>query len=987
MNIHLQTISSFFFGRYRIFKIILLLVVCFPGNSSYTQTFLPFTLKPAEPSYLNITTKEGLPSSETYDIHQDRNGYIWIATDRGVVRYDGYRYKLFTKQEGLPDNVIFNIYEDYKGRVWFVGYNTFLSYYENGKMVKYRYNNRIEQIKGALIITFRTFYVDKEDNVYYAMSSLGGYKISAKGKVTSLNRGRGEAFVIKTGGHWLPVIDPGGRTGIPSPVRLFSGGKSKLVNSIHISKRTGITEYGNRAFVQMQDFIYDANTFEEHYKSPGIIGMDLLENELFIGRFRKGVRREVFSRDGKRVIGVSELLADYSVSSVMKDSEGGYWFTTLEAGVFYTPSLHVKSFTEKQGLLTYGCSLAGNGKDVYLAHFEGCTKLTAPYTRTSFFFNNIPSIQSFRDKILLGAGTARFKKTNDPAVTMVSYFFDYYERGDHLTASMSRICKIFPNERFDTIYSYFGVESMKFKRQNYFHTVVETPSGRVFAGNQNGIFEIRDQLAHSSHLKDSLFKERAIDMEYHAQLGSVVGTRGKGIYCFNDENTITLVLDEKNGLLSNQVNCLYVDKHGLLYAGTNRGLSIFSFEKGKVKKRWNLTTSQGLCSNEINSVYRQKNELWVATTHGVSIVDMTVLSPANRGTVHFAFLELDGKLTEKIPREAVSPYISTITIGFRTDNFRGMGKHRFRYRLRDDAAWQTSVNPEIRLNEPRSGDYVISVQFLDDSEQWSETKKLLHFTIDKPFYAEWYFIALLFLLTIGIFLWIFKVILRRVKARHHYQTTINQLKQKALSAQMNPHFIFNSMNSIQSFLMYEENEKAERYLLKFSSLIRKTLANSRENYIALEEELTILQNYLELEQMRFRDKFRFTITIHLKPEQLNYYLPPMLIQPYIENAVLHGVSGMDKDGIIMVTFSAPEEKQLKVIIDDNGVGRLKSGLKNNSKHRSFGTAITEERLTVFRDQLGSAFKVEISDKIEDGISAGTRIELTIPLITEYEGEY
>jgi LytS/YehU family sensor histidine kinase len=294
--------------------------------------------------------------------------------------------------------------------------------------------------------------------------------------------------------------------------------------------------------------------------------------------------------------------------------------------------------------------------------------------------------------------------------------------------------------------------------------------------------------------------------------------------------------------------------------------------------------------------------------------------------------------------------------------------------------------PEIRLNNPTSGNYTIEVAYQNEDGVWIRPVKLATFVVAGPFWTKWYFVLTTIVAFAGGVYVLFRIRIRQISQRHYLRGMVNKLEQKALSAQMNPHFIFNSLNSIQSFLIYEENAKAEKYLLKFSSLIRQTLANSREHYIRLEEELTILRNYLELEQMRFRDKFSFVIKCELSQAELEYFLPPMLIQPYIENAVVHGVAAMEKHGEITVTFSLLAGNQLRVEIDDNGVGRKASGHQRKHNHRSFGTTITQERLSIFQEQLGGEFNVSITDKVVDEEAAGTRVELMIPLLEDYAPE-
>ena len=209
---------------------------------------------------------------------------------------------------------------------------------------------------------------------------------------------------------------------------------------------------------------------------------------------------------------------------------------------------------------------------------------------------------------------------------------------------------------------------------------------------------------------------------------------------------------------------------------------------------------------------------------------------------------------------------------------------------------------------------------------------------------------------------------------------INQLEQKALQAQMNPHFIFNALNSIQSFLVYEENAKAEKYLLKFAQLIRQTLNNSREPYISIESEIEILEKYLDLERMRFKNKFKYSIINELKNNDLRLKIPNMLIQPFVENAVIHGFSTLDSGGEITIVLKSADGNQILCIVEDNGVGRKKAMQQSSKKHVSFGTTITEERLKAFETKHGIHLKIETIDIENPDGSTGTRVMINLPVI-------
>ena len=212
------------------------------------------------------------------------------------------------------------------------------------------------------------------------------------------------------------------------------------------------------------------------------------------------------------------------------------------------------------------------------------------------------------------------------------------------------------------------------------------------------------------------------------------------------------------------------------------------------------------------------------------------------------------------------------------------------------------------------------------------------------------------------------------------------LEQKALFAQMNPHFIFNTLNSIKSFLIYNENDKAEYFLSKFSKLLRQTLHVSRNNSIAIQKEVNLLEKYLELEQMRFSNKFQWTIFHNLSEDELDLKIPNMLIQPSLENSIKHGFIEKRFDYKIQMNISLIGNDILICEIIDNGIGRKasferKAVYSRKNEHKSYGEKITKERLKTYNKFQKNKFGTVILDEYDEyGNSCGTKSILTIPII-------
>lgn len=221
--------------------------------------------------------------------------------------------------------------------------------------------------------------------------------------------------------------------------------------------------------------------------------------------------------------------------------------------------------------------------------------------------------------------------------------------------------------------------------------------------------------------------------------------------------------------------------------------------------------------------------------------------------------------------------------------------------------------------------------------------------------------------------------LKKEKEKSEIEKARIQIEQRLLHSQMNPHFIFNSLNSINSFISENNTKEAQTYLSKFAKLMRLILENSRKTTVALYDEIQTLQINLELEQLRFDGRFKFIIDIDKNIDPEDIYIPPLLIQPFIENAIKHGIKGKISKGLITLKIIA-DGNILKCIVEDNGVGRdITMKNKKSTEHASLGTQVTMERLEILRQQKNQQVGVEIIDLLDkNGIGIGTKIILNIP---------
>lgn len=946
--------------------------------SSSQKCFSQF--RPPQPKFYNYTVEDGLPGSETYFVHQDKKGYIWICTDRGVSRFDGYKFENFTTANGMTDNVVFKIFEDYKGRIWFVTYNSQLCYYEDGRIFPYKYNNKIGDIQAIITnSSLKTLSVDEKDNVYISIALNGLWIVDKNGNVQKRENRKG-IWVGKYGPNlmWSYVRQTQGVD--TSQFYFYNDGKTirKQRGNYHNHSRISLTISDKQDYLLLDTNLYELKTGRRISSVNDAVDIYSIGKMLWVGTLKNGA---VCIPDLSKPWRKAHYLNGLSISSVMQDNEGGWWFSSLEKGVFYSPCLSIRSYTTQQGLLDDEIvSLAGIKDNIYIGFLLGrWQNLKYPeYQKTTKHPYN--SIFGCSDNKFYLSNVASYPIVNGKQGDVIynSWVNDYYSKGNSVIFGLQTVHRLYDNGFDEILYNHNKDHSKE--GNNIFRAVMLDMNNVVWGGTLSGLIYIKDNHMSREGLDDPLFKVRVSDLASHPKWKNIAATRGAGIYFF-DKTKILSRITTLNGLLSDLVNVLFIDKQGGIWVGTNKGLNhITKNSKGKLNIT-SFTVFHGLCSNEISSVYVYNDMVYVGTKGGLSVIDIKAFRRNKQiAKVYVNSFETGNKRLDPNMMHTLSHKESYIKLTLGNSNYRLLGTGSYQYRFNKSSEWITTDVSEITLINPLPGDYDLEIRYKNEDGVMSYSYSACKFTIEEAFYNRWYFFVALAIFIALIAWWIFRFRIRQLKQRHLINNKINQLEQKALQAQMNPHFIFNALNSIQSFLVYEENDKAEKYLLKFAQLIRQTLNNSREPYITVESEIEILEKYLDLERMRFKNKFKYKIINNLLSSDLSLRIPNMLIQPFVENAVIHGFSTLDSGGEITVTLESVDGTQILCTIEDNGIGRKRAMQQSSKTHVSFGTTITEERLKAFETKHGMRFRIETIDiELGDG-NTGTKVMINLPVI-------
>lgn len=448
---------------------------------------------------------------------------------------------------------------------------------------------------------------------------------------------------------------------------------------------------------------------------------------------------------------------------------------------------------------------------------------------------------------------------------------------------------------------------------------------------------------------------------------------------------------ENSGLPSDYCSNVFTDKKGFIWIGTSYGLVQFDPIKKEIVTV--MGQQQGFKDNYFAVTTNFFNHQILVNHYGqLSVLDLnTYLFNTLQPKVYLTAVKvLDRFLTTKDLQNGtirLKHNENFITLDWSSDVYNNANQNRFAYKLSNiNKDWVYSDKNSAAFSNLDYGDYVFEVKSANNNGIWSEVTQFeIH--IATPFWKTWWFYGLLVLLTGGILYAFYHFKMEQVKKEErlqsHYAQQIAEIEMKALRAQMNPHFIFNSLNSIQKYILKNDSFAASQYLTKFSKLIRLILDHSNQNYILLSSEVDLLKLYIEIEALRFDNQFEYQINLDDALHAETIQIPSMIIQPYIENAIWHGLLHKETKGKLMLDIVKYDENNIKVLVTDDGIGREKAQeLKSKQvlKKKSYGLQITEDRISILNKTQSNKTTLKIHDlKDELGYALGTQVALIIPI--------
>jgi ligand-binding sensor domain-containing protein len=939
-------------------------------------------------SYTQYDVKDGLAGSVVYCAAEDKEGFLWFGTENGLSRYDGTHFRNFTTSDGLPDNEILKLFVDSRNRIWVIPFRNSICYYQNGELHTQENDTVLRRLSISSEIT--SISEDKPGNIIMTEAS-GLHIISPDMRIKTIRELDGLLTMIPIGGglngdgmfNFFIQVPTGAfrHYVVDGDLVLFTGTRSFVGSSVNVTRLSPQLD-----IFQHRDSLYVQAAAEKRFALTlpyDLNALSIIDDSLLIMNTTNGSRMYDLRTRKER----AHFLTGQSINSVIRDSEGDLWFLCAGAGVFRIGSLGFRRIRfGQQNNLSVTC-IQKVGGSLYIGTERSSLWRTdlslqrVDRQEINWHANKVGHVQSIlpldSGGLLLGTDGGLFRVTHQQG-ELLDYFsvkslISYEEI--ILVSMMAKVEVLhYPDlQKPDVIW--FGRSTCSFRQDSIFYIGTINglyrliPGGKfLFLGNISPILKSRISTIAAS------------------QDGTLwIGTSGGGIAGLRDGRVVHS-FTEKEGLTSNICRTIFAYGHDI-WIGTDKGLNRVHLSGGDPIIT-TYGTGDGLSSDIINVVYVNNNNVYVGSANGLTYFNV---QEAAKGS----FCKL--RVTSVQAAHAMWPHDTSgivlprrenaIRVDFAGISYRSAGDITYSYRLKGlSDSWQTTRETFLSYPTLPSGKYELEIIA---TNKFGVRSNLLSisFRVKRFLWEEPWFILLAGALLAGGAGALVRRRVRQLNRKNAEKLSISnrmaELEQMSLRAQMNPHFIFNSLNSIQKYVMDKDIMGANKFITDFSRLIRLTLDITSRSRISLEEEVRYISYYLELEKARFGNSFRYDIFISPGIDKAAYQIPPMLLQPYVENSIRHGLRSREDDrGLIRIQF-IENGPHLVCVVEDNGVGRRQTQLYKSRQpieYQSRGMTLTARRVEMMNQGRSAPTFVEVKDlETPDHQPAGTSVRLYFPL--------
>lgn len=955
------------------------------------------------PGFTQFNNNNGLPSNTVYDISQDENGFIWIATDYGLSRFDGLSFKNYTIADGLPDNEILYFFKDSKQRTWLVGFNGKLGYLQNNKF----YNSSNQSFLKDL--NFNTFvsdiFEDSKNNIWFLQYVDKIKKLDTTNVITNYNSLKlPSEKKVKTA-----KISENIKGEIKILISLNKINDNKEIQSSSLKdsvwKPINLSFYDNYTIqnlrrknseefksidpiaTQISNTIY--NDFKYNYSSNILYQTLSFGDSFLITNLNQGAIIINLNKSLKN----KKILPSIHTTRSYLDREQNIWIGSQSNGLFLIPNLHINGiqFKDEKKNDLYAVNLFQNNivigneqNELRLLDIKTLKTVTTYKTdknqkkirQLNVKDNSLYILSDYNihqlDKDLKFEQIKNMYDSDFQKVGLGNFKNLYVEKDFITTANAGGVGKINKNSK--------SVEKLWNKRST---AIAHDKKENIWIGTTAGLYYYNKTTTVKYDLGEQ-FNNSIIYALENSPKGLLIGSNSHGLGIL--KNNVFKTISTEDELLSNYIKSIFFDSKNNIWLSTNLGLNcVVLNEQNEIITIKSYTTSDGLYSNDVRASYVHENNVYVATSKGLNIIDLSkeatsILTPS----ILINEILINNTNIEKTNGQVFNNHLNNVQFNFSGISFKSLGNISFKYRLKGlESDWITTKVNTVRYSSLPPKGYTFELKAISKNKLESESITF-SFKINPPIHKTWWFqsITALVLLTLTIFA--FHRRNTRLKRTQKTKEQISNLRYQALNAQMNPHFINNLLVNINALVDKGEIKEVKGSLEKFAELVNLILNSTKSNLISLTDEIEMAKLYLELQKLRFNKNISYSVNTETIPqEELEAILvPPMILQPIIENSFKHGFKNGDNSNTITVSFSVENDEFLYCEISDNGKGIQKNNESSKSKSSGISFTNINERLQLINES-NSKEKLVLISNITDEFNTlvGLKVTLKIPLIS------
>lgn len=917
----------------------------------------------------HFTTDEGLPSNTIYSITEDNSGNIVLGTDNGLTIYNGNEFKTLNIKDGLTTPYIVAVAKDTEGTIWLINYGGKLQKLINNKLINTpvfcEFYNQILNSESSLFLY--TTQTKNKDKAYTSIELFKQKKLQINTDTLAKIKKIAAPALVQNN----EVINFSNNALSYHQYKIPIPNEVKLIHKVIFRKKNVciLDEY-NLLIVDFNGKILNTIALPQPLSEKRYFKYDFIEDNqenIWLNIQGKGLYILKDNRwfSTQKSLGIN---SNENINFLFSDSKGRLWIATNQKGLFCIPNSSIETIHfENEENNFNGFATASDNKSLFIA--------------TNFSLYSYAGQQvTFLEKSVL---PIRIDNLNS---TPIYYFpFSKVMSSEKKLKSLESVLgrQLFKNEGED-YFSLFGMSGIAIhKKKNagfedkYIQNKIPTKEkinkivyykGEYYFNNRKkiNVRAFNDKFIYPK--RELKFKIKGFIEDFTFIKDTMWIAANDVIYKIHNEKIVDSITHINETKLENVRKIKVIDKDVYLCSGN--GLFKISKNGNRVLNKYNF-----LLNNEVHDVTLFQNKLFVGTIDGLGkINNEIVIKPSDSPVLKVKYNKLETN-TINLPSDA-----GTVDLQLYIQNFYSTNNQLLQYKI-DNTSWINSKANTINLPALSYGKHKIAIRVKDINSNW--TLKNIEIYKAYPFYFKWWFVIIMTLLLMTLFYCVYRYQIRKIKNKKQQEIAINnkivELRQNALSAIMNPHFLFNSLNSIQYFINSNQQQKSSDYLAKIARLARLFLMHASSPFITLEEEITRLKMYIELEQIRFNN-FKFNLNIDEKINLAGTKIPNMIVQPFVENAILHGVSALaENDGIVTLSVFLKEDI-LTIEVIDNGLGKDNYRIRPEN-HISSGINIIKERIEILQQSYpDKIFSITEEPLFPNEIRKGHKVTITLTIV-------